>query len=91
MNTNPLIPDRLPSWVADNLDAILAFEPLATPARGCFVPGCRRDAARAGLCRPHFVRAQDQFGTPPPSRRKEARRKQPEVAPTSDTEAGRKP
>lgn len=87
---NPLIPDRLPAWVADNLDAILAFGALDTPARGCFVLGCRRDASRAGLCRSHFVRARDTFGPVPPSRdsaaRQRARAEQAGVGPTSPEE-----
>lgn len=67
-NKNLLIPDRLPEWVTDNLDAILAFELFTGPVRGCFVPGCRRDALRAGMCRGHFVRARDAYGPRPPSR-----------------------
>lgn len=88
--TNPLIPERLPEWVAENLDAIVAFGPLDTPARGCFVLGCRRDASRAGLCRAHFVRARDTFGPVPPSRdsaaRQRARAEQTGVGPASPGE-----
>lgn len=84
-NKNPMIPDRLPEWVTANLDAILAFEPFTTPVRGCFVPGCRRDALRAGMCRGHFVRARDAYGPRPPSRG--VRRESAGVAPAHDTEA----
>ena len=91
---NLLIPDRLPAWVADNLDAILAFDPLPNPARGCFVLACRRDSQRAGLCTTHFRRARDIFGSRPPSRgsgvtvRPDARSEYARVGPASDTEAG---
>ena len=66
---------NLPAWVADNLDAIAAFEPLPAPARACLVTECTRDSARAGLCRSHFVRARDTFGPVPPSRTSAARRR----------------
>ncbi|UXW85103.1 hypothetical protein NFX31_12875 [Microbacterium azadirachtae] len=54
--TNPQIPDRLPAWIADNLTEILTWGP-APQARGCFVPGCRRDAHVNGLCSSHRQRA----------------------------------
>lgn len=79
--------DALPAWVADNLDAILAFGPLPTPARGCMVPGCRRDTFRLSLCKSHYTRARDTFGPVPPSRASAARRARAEsagVAPTDD-------
>lgn len=66
---------NLPTWVADNLDAIAAFGPLPAPARRCLVTGCGRDAVRCGLCRAHFVRARDAFGPVPPSRDSVARRR----------------
>lgn len=78
--------NALPDWVTDNLDAILAFELLPTPARGCMVPGCRRDAFRLSLCKSHYTRARDTFGPVPPSRASAARRAESAgVVPTDDS------
>ena len=78
--------NALPAWVTDNLDAILAFELLPSPARGCMVPGCRRDAFRLSLCRTHYNRARDTFGPVPPSRATVARRAESAgVVPTDDS------
>ena len=77
--------NALPAWVTDNLDAILAFGPLPTPARECMVPGCGRDAFRLSLCKAHHTRARDTFGPVPPSRASVARRTESAgVAPAHD-------
>ena len=49
-------PAGLPAWIADNVDEIVTWGP-APVARGCFVPGCRRDAHLHGLCKTHHKRA----------------------------------
>lgn len=56
MTTNYEIPAGLPAWVADNVAEIVTWGP-APVARGCFVPGCRRDAHLHGLCKTHHRRA----------------------------------
>lgn len=64
---NP-IPEGLPGWVADNLDEILTWGP-APVARGCFVPGCRRDAHLHGLCKTHHLRARRAWNPRPSQER----------------------
>lgn len=67
---NTQIPDglNLPSWIADNLEEILTWGP-APVARGCFVPGCRRDAHLHGMCKTHHLRAQRAWNPRPSQER----------------------
>lgn len=77
MNTNDsLIPTDLPAWVADHLDEILTWG-AAPMGRGCFVPGCRRDAHLLGLCKTHHLRAKRAWN-PAPSQERYRRQPQPE-------------
>lgn len=56
MTANYETPTGLPTWIADHLAEIVSWGP-APVARGCFVPGCRRDAHLHGLCKTHHRRA----------------------------------
>jgi len=51
------IPEGLPGWLAPHAEEVAGWGPVAGTARGCWVAGCRRDAALLGLCAAHHQRA----------------------------------